>query len=226
MASTRTFFGRKGGGHAKQPRSQACSASASTTSYQIGATPPSRRPRPGHHSTPLRSSLPTDNLSYQPGMTLGDHPYGNVHLSSSESDYTSTPTNRSPLASADNSLNIIANTSHPDPYCGGVDTASSTQHSHGGISHGAIYADTDICAMLQQQQAMLAQILQKQDELYKKQSLFESKLEQVESKLPSPLAASLDCSTGKRKRVVSRALSVSLYVIIFLQNNHSFPLAE
>lgn len=71
---------------------------------------------------------------------------------------------------------------------------------------------SDVTALLQQQQAVLTQILQKQNSFEKKQKDLEMKLDAVETQLSShktsPSSSSSD-STSKRKRVVNRALSVS-----------------
>ena len=82
--------------------------------------------------------------------------------------------------------------------------------SHGGRDGGGI----NFCSMLQEQQAMLQRILESQEALQDKHSQFEAKLAEIEQKCelagtPSSSPSSDDSSNRKRKRTITRELSVS-----------------
>lgn len=67
-------------------------------------------------------------------------------------------------------------------------------------------------SMLQQQQAILHELLEGQKRLEKRQDCFEDQLADLASKVeqPIPTTPSSSSSEGKRKRMVTRTLSVSL----------------
>ena len=77
----------------------------------------------------------------------------------------------------------------------------------------------NFCTMLQEQQAMLQRILESQEALQDKHSRFEAKLAEIEQKClsaatPTSSPSSDDTSGRKRKRVVTRDLSVSCILIL------------
>ena len=69
----------------------------------------------------------------------------------------------------------------------------------------------NLMSMLQQQQALLQQVIDGQKRLEERQDSFEDQLTTLVSKVeqPAPTTPSSSCSEGKRKRVVTRTLSVS-----------------
>lgn len=81
----------------------------------------------------------------------------------------------------------------------------------------------NFCTMFQEQQAMLQRILESQEALQDKHSQFGAKLAKIEQKClsastPSFSPSSDDTSGHKRKRVVTRDLSVGLaYTIVILK---------
>lgn len=82
------------------------------------------------------------------------------------------------------------------------------------VSDSTSEAISDMKVLLQQQQAMLRTILTKQETMETKQSLFEDRISQLEEKVTvvTPPSSSNDSSPSgkKRKRVVTRELSVSV----------------
>ena len=73
---------------------------------------------------------------------------------------------------------------------------------------------SDIAVMLQQQQGLLLSILANQSKMETKQSEFEAKLLALEEKLSSSISGPSPSSeeTKPRKRVVTAALTVSIYM--------------
>ena len=84
--------------------------------------------------------------------------------------------------------------------------------------------------MLQQQQALLERLIESQEALKDKHSVFEAKLADIEQKCLSsctpPPSQSSDDTSQKRKHTVTRELSVSVYNCIalyiwFIQHKNS-----
>ena len=68
----------------------------------------------------------------------------------------------------------------------------------------------EVTALLQQQQGMLSQLLQKQEVMQQKQLVFENKINEVEAKIKSsPSSTDSSPASNKRRRLVTGALSVS-----------------
>ena len=74
----------------------------------------------------------------------------------------------------------------------------------------------NLIAMLQQQQPMLQQVLEGQKLFERRQDYFDDQLADLASKVerPIPTTPSSSSSEGKRKRVVTRTLSVSLTIML------------
>ena len=79
------------------------------------------------------------------------------------------------------------------------------------IQNSLISPEIDVITMLQQQQAVLQEVLDGQKELQQRQNQMEEKLICLQSKVDNPpnIDAQSSSSDGKRKRVVTRTLSVS-----------------
>ena len=73
------------------------------------------------------------------------------------------------------------------------------------------HPEKNLISMIQHQQAMLQQALEGQKHLVERQDSFEQQLAELASKVEQPLSStpSSSSSEGKRKRVVTRILSVS-----------------
>lgn len=75
--------------------------------------------------------------------------------------------------------------------------------------------NASICAMLQQQQALLERLIESHEAIKDKHSAFEAKLAEIEQKCLSsctpPSSQSSDDTSKKRKHTVTRELSVSMY---------------
>ena len=81
--------------------------------------------------------------------------------------------------------------------------------------------NSDITLVLQQQQAILQQLLDGQKEVEKRQSQLEERLTCLQSKVEQPPSISTPSSSssdGRRKRVVTRTLSVSFFVFMVYIN--------
>lgn len=68
----------------------------------------------------------------------------------------------------------------------------------------------EVIPMLQQQQLILQRVLESQKVLEDRQNIIEDKLAGLKAQLDKPPVSSSSSSDGKRKWLVSRALSVSL----------------
>ena len=69
---------------------------------------------------------------------------------------------------------------------------------------------SNIFTMLQQQQKLLQQVISSQDQLKQWQSTMDAKFTEFEAKYKTSVAESPQSGDGKRKRIVTHALSVSL----------------
>ena len=68
----------------------------------------------------------------------------------------------------------------------------------------------EVTALLQQQQKMLTELLQKQEVVQQKQLVFENKINEVEPKIKSsPSSTDSSPASNKRRRLVTGVLSVS-----------------
>ena len=78
-------------------------------------------------------------------------------------------------------------------------------------------SDISLRAVLQEQHALLERILASQEALEDKHAQFEAKLAAIEQKCSTPSSSPSTEDTGhKRKRVVTRELSVSCRVLVYL----------
>lgn len=104
-------------------------------------------------------------------------------------------------------------------YDGGEDSVYSF-----GVRPSRNNSNSDITAikvMLQQQQAMSTSILANQDEIQRRQDLYEQKVTKLEEYMVerSALTSSSDGSPSsgrKRKRIVSRGISVSVACVFIV----------
>ena len=88
-----------------------------------------------------------------------------------------------------------------DPFGPGCEVSSRSQH--------------DMTAIIQQQQGIITQLLKSQSDMNEKQSRIEKKIIEVEAAIQSTLTESPSSSTStggtpKRKRLVTRSVSVSM----------------
>jgi len=90
------------------------------------------------------------------------------------------------------------------------------QMSSSSLSPFSSVSQENLIAMLQQQQAMLQQVLEGQKLFERRQDYFDDQLADLASKVerPIPTTPSSSSSEGKRKRVVTRTLSVSLTIML------------
>ncbi len=178
---------------------------------------PGRLPEKGltnNSGTPARSQtcVPRRNSNfYGPGVLLND-------LTGTEADYDSegevgecdfdfgnSPTTMAPC-DRELSPEIPLHTPVSNFEFRGAD-----HHSH----RSSISTDNqnEVIPMLQQQQLILQRVLEGQKTLEERQNKIEDKLADLQSQMDKPSAVSPSSSSdGKRKRLVTRALSVSLHV--------------
>ena len=102
-----------------------------------------------------------------------------------------------------------------------IDVANYTQppasRSHETNQPRAPSCQRDITSMLQQQQAVLQQLLDGQRDVEKCQSQLEERLACLQSKVEQPPTPTSSASSdGRRKRIVTHTLSVSLLLSYFL----------
>lgn len=95
------------------------------------------------------------------------------------------------------------------------DESAETQRRHTEpVASNRAERNASICAMLQQQQALLQRLIECQEALKDKHSAFEAKLVEIEQKCLSsctPLSSqSSDDTSRKRKHTITRELSVSV----------------
>ena len=111
---------------------------------------------------------------------------------------------------------------------GSVET--QRRHTDPVASGRGVERNVSVCAMLQQQQALLERLIESQEALKDKHSVFEAKLADIEQKCLSsctpPSSQSSDDTSQKRKHSVTRELSVSVYNCIalyiwFIQHKNS-----
>ena len=135
----------------------------------------------------------TSAHAYGPGMMLHDNPENLISLS-----------DRHAFGSEDkfNQENIIS-----PPYTGTSSPLSTTLLSQDMAER------TDLRTLLQQLQGTLMCILNNQAVMEEKHAQLEANLKDIDQKLNTPASVSSDrpiCSSGKRKRVVSRVVTVSV----------------
>ena len=101
-----------------------------------------------------------------------------------------------------------------------TDLFTSTPNQTPSRNHSLIHSE--LTAMLQQQQAMLLEIMKKQTAIESKQNTFETRHIGLETRLTEQqpvttsktnLTDSVGCPSGKRKRIVSRTLTVSCFCV-------------
>jgi len=152
------------------------------------------RERNGHVESEQRCSS-TGARAYGPGMLLRDNPG------------TSVPGQRDMHWESEDESdreNLI-----PPPHRRTSSPLSTTPLSQD------MEERTDLRTLLQQQQGVLMRILNNQAVMEEKHAQLEAKLKDMEQKLSTPTSVSSDSpvsSGGKRKRVVSRVLTVSVYL--------------
>ena len=181
----KNFYGSSASSRPRNgPRGQRQSSYHTSTAYRPRVLQPRQ----------LTFNVPQQEVRhYKPGMELEEIPYNSREESSSNDD----------LNPNDDSFNF-ENIS-PSSF-----TETSTNHSMPSFlgSHG----NSDIITMLQQQQAMLQQVVNGQKAFELRQNQLEEKVQTLQSQIdkPSSSTTSSSSSDGKRKRVVTRTLSVCL----------------
>lgn len=194
-----SFYGRPTSGESRNLSSRNKAKRQANFGSTSATTPTGRRmvlqDRSNRKETPY-------GRGYQPGMQLTDIPGGRNDVESSNSD-----TDGDFDFGADVSQSRYTNSS-PDSFTG----TSQADVSFEVRSPAPSYQENSrIMALLQQQQSMLKSVLDGQKILEKQQDIFEVKLKEFESKVikPADLTPSSSGSDCKRKRIVTRTLSVS-----------------
>lgn len=144
-----------------------------------------------------------------------------------------------PPSSGDELANVNGGAGEPVMYLNSFTTPPNrhpTAPTYTGIDLGVpSRSEVDVTTLLQQHQGLLTRILQKQEQIELKQDEFQEKLTELETKIPSPSISS--CSPGidkgRRKRVVNKELSVSIYCapfnlffscyFIYLEKSFKYP---
>lgn len=142
-----------------------------------------------------RRSTSTGVRVYEPGMLLHDNPGASI---SCQTDLELGPDFRSE-SDQENSM-----------------SPSFRRISSPLFSTPLSEETTDLRALLQQQQGVVMRILSDQAAMEKKYAELEAKLRNIEEKVSTPAPVSSDCQTssgGKRKRVISRDLTVGFEAI-------------
>ncbi len=187
MASnTRSFFGASHSGSAKRRRRNRQVTHPVSPGTSITPTGDLRAMNSAQQeSTPsatLRSGIQRRQLCYQPGMALADHPIPLANFNISDNSESDTdPATRLLLLSKE--LVQMSVTRDKLTHHTPLNTSPNPYHHRS--------PNNNVLAMLQQQQAMLTQILQKQDSMDMRQLSFEKQLEEIESKLPTSPTSSL-----------------------------------
>ena len=180
-------------------RSSAAARLIRSTSNLNHAVPQGRSSEDG--GTPSRPR-PFRNMSapnfYGPGIGLGDFNFSN----SDDSD-------EGPL-NDNEGVEMQTNTHQFESPQFSVQPPSISLRSQASMSDEQ---SRNILTMLQQQQTLLQQVVTSQSRLENRQSTMEVKLADLKEKIDTPVVVSptsSQSSDGKRKRIVTRALSVSL----------------
>ena len=199
------------------------SRSRSSTSVRLGVQSGNRLSG-SIRTTQVSTGTRRPAITYSPGMYLRDHPEAPLLVHTSDDDLDAGGTDD--LYSGELTLSPVDSSSHPatsspviTPRPDARQTPFVTPHAHHtppGLPLRVVNRP-ELSALLQQQQATLEAILSNQKSMQEKQSEMESKLFDLEKKISSPpsaASASSDNSSGKRKQVVTRDLSVSTSCII------------
>lgn len=205
MSTARAFFGNQRNG-SRQPRNARPRNAGGDRDRDRD-----RSNRPAYHSTPTtRNARERECRGYQPGMVLQD---ALPLLEDSDSDEGGVEAGYLHSTPPFNMESPRPHMEPPRPHSGFYtpsNLATSTlQPCILATPPAPSEIPTHVTIMLQQQQGMLNQIIRKQEEIQKKQAEFQDKLTELESKVPSPNSSNCSTDTGKRKRVVSKDLSVS-----------------
>ena len=165
--------------------------------------------QPRNGSSPLR---------YQPGMSLEEISAQAAMGSTSESEELSDD-GYDPLSgplglggALNNSLgdrDRFEQQTFSSPHSSVSLGHTSTPISSVRSGHEGAAGHQSIILMLQKQQAMLQEVLEGQKALEERQDTVESHLAELQSKMEESATSTPSSSDGKRKRVVTRALSVS-----------------
>lgn len=213
-ATMSSFYGKKSGkAQGKRPRQVSRAAATGAANYE--STPmrkahqtPGKKRRVALHSI-QPTARPDDEASqrfqlhYKPGMDL------------------TTISNPFPTVDADNSSD--SEKSFEDEELSGDyslvfdrDERDFTNLPEDPQSFSNSLPEKSLISMIQQQQAMLEQVLEGQKRLVERQDGFEHQLTELASKVKQPLPStpSSSSSEGKRKRLVTRTLSVSLSEVL------------
>jgi hypothetical protein len=160
---------------------------------------------------------PGDRLQDKDGVSLNDE-YDDEYEEGEGMRRDKSPL-RTPLGSM-----LGLNSSYATPSRLDFFEPTQSRLRHRQDSLGMDHGDRDdrgmnVRTMLQEQQAILQRILESQEALQDKHSRFEAKLAEIEQKClsagtPSSSPSSDDTSGCKRKRVVTRDLSVSSILIL------------
>ncbi len=165
-----------------------------------------------HELTPVRpfkSSKRSDNNCYSPGMALEDGGF-------SESDSELAREDERHAFTPFETTRFVANSHEVVPDCGSH-AMHQAPSGHLERSGGCGVGNYDmVISMLQQQQMLLQTVVNGQKTLEQRQNDIEEKLaSSLQERIAVSPASSLSSNDGKRKRVVTRALSVSLNRNIF-----------